>query len=103
MSLLKKILEGTEQYMGLLLSPAEGFGLQPRLFLPSRQKRAFVVVDVLPILGDFFCLASTLIMFRSNPKNSKDVKKIENLKRSKKSIFLNCFFSPFFFQITFFH
>ena len=28
-------LEGTARYAGLLLAPEEGFGLRPRLFLPS--------------------------------------------------------------------
>ena len=32
-----KVLEGTARYAGLLLAPAEGFGLRPRLFLPFCQ------------------------------------------------------------------
>ena len=31
-------LEGTAHYAGLVLAPAEGFGLRPRLFLPFGQK-----------------------------------------------------------------
>ena len=38
------ILEDTARYAGLLLAPAEGFGLQPRLFLPFGQKRAYYAV-----------------------------------------------------------
>ena len=34
-------LEGTARYAGLLLAPAEGFGLRPRLFLPFGQKKIF--------------------------------------------------------------
>ena len=34
-------LEGTARYAGLLLAPAEGFGLRPRLFLPFGQKKSF--------------------------------------------------------------
>ena len=32
-------LEGTARYAGLILAPAEGFGLRPRLFLPFGQKK----------------------------------------------------------------
>ena len=34
-------LEDTARYADLLLAPAEGFGLRPRLFLPLGQKKAF--------------------------------------------------------------
>ena len=37
-------LEGTARYAGLLLAPAEGFGLRPRLFLPFGKKRAYYAV-----------------------------------------------------------
>ena len=37
-----KILEDTARYAGLLLAPAEGFGLRPRLFLPFGQKKSFL-------------------------------------------------------------
>ena len=37
-------LEDTARYAGLLLAPAEGFGLRPRLFLPFGQKKALYAV-----------------------------------------------------------
>ena len=36
------ILEGTARYAGLLLAPAEGFGLRPRLLLPFGQKKSLL-------------------------------------------------------------
>ena len=35
-------LEDTARYAGLLLAPAEGFGLRPRLFLPFGQKKSLL-------------------------------------------------------------
>ena len=35
-------LEDTARYAGLLLAPAEGFGLWPTLFLPFGQKKSFL-------------------------------------------------------------
>ena len=35
------ILEDTARYVGLLLAPAEVFGLWPRFFLPFGQKKAY--------------------------------------------------------------
>ena len=38
-------LEDVARYAGLLLAPAEGFGLRPRLFLPfGQKKRAYYAV-----------------------------------------------------------
>ena len=37
--LLHLKLEGTARYAGLLLAPAEGFGLRPRLFFALRAKK----------------------------------------------------------------
>ena len=45
-------LEDTARYAGLLLAPAEGFGLRPRLFLPFGQKK-----------GLLCCLGSFLAFF----------------------------------------
>ena len=39
---IHKELEGTARYAGLLLAPAEGFGLWPRLFLPFGQKNSLL-------------------------------------------------------------
>ena len=36
------VLKGTARYAGLLLAPAEGFGLRPRLFLPFGQKKSLL-------------------------------------------------------------
>ena len=36
------LLEGTARYAGLLLAPAEGFGLRPRLFWPFGQKKSLL-------------------------------------------------------------
>ena len=36
------VLEDTARYAGLLLAPAEGFGLRPRLFLPFGQKKCLL-------------------------------------------------------------
>ena len=33
------VLENTARYAGLLLAPAEGFGLRPRIFLPYGPKK----------------------------------------------------------------
>ena len=35
-------LEDTARYAGLLLAPAEGLGLRPRLFLPFGQKKSLL-------------------------------------------------------------
>ena len=70
---------------GLLLAPAEGFGLRPRLFCPN--------------LVHFWCSIVTSVMLSSNLSNfekkskislqntkisSKNFKKSNNLKKSKK-------------------
>ena len=49
------ILEDTARYAGLLLAPAEGFGLRSRPFLPFGQKTGFfisVLAQILVIFGD---------------------------------------------------
>ena len=40
--MLKEILEDTARYAGLLPTPAKGFGLRPRLFLPFGQKKTLL-------------------------------------------------------------
>ena len=42
------LLEDTARYAGLLLAPAEGFGLQPKLFLPFGQKNCFLYIYFTP-------------------------------------------------------
>ena len=60
-------LEDTARYAGLLLAPAEGFGLRPR-----------------PIFGDFWCPVVTVVTFSSNLSNFERNKK-KNEKVQKKS------------------
>ena len=59
------LLEDTARYAGLLLAPAEDFGLRPRLFLPFRQKRSLLCCFG-PFLGGFWCPVVTLVTFSSN-------------------------------------
>ena len=40
----KGLLEGTARYAGLLLAPAEGFGLRQRAFLPLGQKKSLFML-----------------------------------------------------------
>ena len=58
-NMLRK-LEGTARYAGLLLAPAEGFGLRPRLFLPFGQKKSFLCS---------FGLLRPFLVFSSNLSN----------------------------------
>ena len=54
-------VEDTARYAGLLLAPAEGFGLRSRLFLPFGLFMLFW-----PIFGDFGCPVVTMVTFSSN-------------------------------------
>ena len=61
------ILEGAARYAGLLLAPAEGFGLRPRpsadsFFCPSGKKNLFmsILAQILVIFGEF-----SLVYYRS--------------------------------------
>ena len=48
-------IEGAARYVGLLLAPAEGFGLRPRPFFALRAKKDLfmsVVAQILVIFGD---------------------------------------------------
>ena len=50
-----KGLEGAARYAGLLLAPAEGFGLRPRPFFALRPKQDIfmsVLAQILVIFGD---------------------------------------------------
>ena len=46
-------LEGAARYAGLLLAPAEGFGLWPRPFFALRAKKDLFYVCFGPSLGIF--------------------------------------------------
>ena len=79
-------LEDTARYAGLLLAPAEGFGLRPRLFLPFGQKKE-AYYDIynqkcyplsFPILGG----RDSTRALQSSP-----FQKYENLKKTKKFTF----------------
>ena len=72
---------GPLRYAGLLLAPAEGFGLRPSLFCPSGKKRAFMLF--LPNFGNFWCSVVTVVTFSSNLSNFERNKK--KLKKSKKN------------------
>ena len=79
----------------LLLAPAEGCGLWPRLFLPfGQKKRLFMLIWL--TLDHFWCSVVTSVAFSSNlrnfeilvknPKMPKQSKISKNLKNSKKKI-----------------
>ena len=85
-------LEGTVHYLGLLLAPAEGFILCPRLFMPFGQKIAFPAVCA--YFRPFFVCSSnisnfslvTLVNLKIIQKNSKNPQKIQKLKKDNKKI-----------------
>ena len=53
-------LEGTARYAGILLAPADGFGLQPRFFfLPMGKKKLFTL---------FVLLVVTLVTLKKEEK-----------------------------------
>ena len=69
----KRILEDTARYAGLLLAPAEGFGLWPTLFLPFGQKKELFML-FWPIFSNFWCPVVTMVKFSSNLINLKETK-----------------------------
>ena len=75
-------LEDTARYAGLLLAPAEGFSLQPRLFLAFGQKRPILLFW--PILGNFWCQVVTLVTFCSNLTSFKQKKRSKIIQKSSK-------------------
>ena len=92
--LMLPILEDTARYAGLLLAPAEGFGLRPRLFLALRAKKELFML-FWPIFGDFWCPLVTVVTFSSNLSNfernqnnfkiqKKKSKKFQKIQKSKK-------------------
>ena len=76
------ILEDTARYAGLLLAPAEGFGLRPRLFFALREKKELFML-FWPIFGDFWCPVVPVVTFSSNLSNFE--RKKEEKKSQKKS------------------
>ena len=62
-------IEDTARYAGLLLAPAEFFDLQPRLFLPFVQKKAYyaVVGENCVQCCETRHLSSNLSNFEKNP------------------------------------
>ena len=59
---MKNILEGAARYAGLLLAPAEGFGLRLRPFFALRAKKDNFMSVLAKILG-FFVISSNLSKF----------------------------------------
>ena len=55
-------LEDTARYAGLLLAPAEGFGLRPRLFFAIRAKKELFML-FWPIFGNFWCPVVTIFFY----------------------------------------
>ena len=62
--LLLNILEGTASYAGILLAPAEGFGLRPMLFLPF-----WAFYAVFAYFRPFWCSVVTSASLSSNLSN----------------------------------
>ena len=80
--LILDTLEDTARYAGLLLAPAEGFGLWPRLFLPFGQKKSLICG-----FGKTFVYPFSIILtFKKNRKISikKIVEKSQFLSSSLK-------------------
>ena len=75
-------LEGATRYAGLLLAPAEGFGLRPRAFLPFGQTKSLFHA-VFAYFRPFLVFSSNIGNFENNPKNPK-----KNPKNSEKFKFL---------------
>ena len=77
--------EDMARYAGLLLAPAEGFGLCPRPFLPFKQKRELFML-FWPIFGNFWSPVVTLVTFGSNLSHfeGNPKKPQKSTKKSKK-------------------
>ena len=69
-------LEDTARYAGLLIAPAEGFGLWPRLICPSGKKKSFFLL-FWPIFGNFWCPVVTVVTFSYNLSNFEKLNKIQ--------------------------
>ena len=63
-------LEGAARYAGLLLAPAEGFGLQPRPFFALRAKKGFLCL-FWPNFSHFWWSVVTSVNVSSNLSNFK--------------------------------
>ena len=78
------VLEDTARHVGLLLAPAEGFDLRPRLSCSSGQKkRAYYAV--LAHFWHFLCLVVTLVTLSSNLSNFERIPPPQKKKIKKKS------------------
>ena len=78
------------RYAGLLIAPAEGFGLWPTLFVALWAKKEINML-FWTIFGNFWCPVVTLVTissnisnFERNSKNQKYPKKIQNFKKKFK-------------------
>ena len=79
-------LEGAARYAGLLLAPADGFGLQTGLSLALwAQKELFCCFSFFLILGHFWCLVVSSVTFSKNLSNFKKTpankKKFKQIRR----------------------
>ena len=57
-----KVLDDTARYAGLLLAPAEGFGLRSRVFLALRAKKT----PYYAVLAHFWFPVVTMVTFSNN-------------------------------------
>ena len=83
------VLEDTARYAGLLLAPAESFGLWPRVFLPFGQKN-----NLSWFLANFrqlWCPVVTLVTLKEYKNSKKNPK-----KKQKKISEVGC---PIFLEI----
>ena len=79
-----EVLEDTARYAGLLLAPAEGFGLRPKLFLRFGQKKS-VFYCFGPFLAFFCSPVITLVTFSSNiSNNNKKTTKCKKIQKIQK-------------------
>ena len=76
------------RYAGLLLAPAEGFGLQTRFFFALWAKKELFMMSwrLLWCFGDFWCRVVTVVTFSSNisKKKQKNKKKIQKNSKNPK-------------------
>ena len=69
------------RYAGLILAPAECFGLWPRAFLSFGQKDLNLLFW--PISDHFWCLVVTLVSFNSKLSTLKRIQKAKKKKKKR--------------------
>ena len=84
-NLLLKSLEDTARYAGLLLAPAEAFGLRPRAVFALRAKIKLIML-FWPFSVNFWCPVVTLVTFSSGLSNfERNCKKTNKSKKIQKN------------------